>query len=361
MNRPLAVFRVDGSNQIGMGHIFRCLALAKGFERCKVQPLFLTKDNGGKTQALIEQHHFPVQAMHHTIRLEEDASLTSSFLKQKNARFLITDIAHLENIFGRDSYEHYCMKILNATQVFSISFDDLLLSDLPFDVRIVPYCGAMEKHFSTMAKGKTKFLLGPDYFVFQESFIEVSRKARFPRWEAKNLLVSMGGSDPHNLTPRVMEGLFATKQGKLDVRVIIGPGFSRNTNKDIHEKLGLFGVKCKIISGASDTMAKLLFWADLVITAGGLTKYEAAVTGTPSVVIASFDREVEMCRTFADARASLCFNLGEINIETDLPAIVEMMLDNYELRREMSRKGKVLIDGKGVERIFMKIPNGLFS
>ena len=68
-----------------------------------------------------------------------------------------------------------------------------------------------------------------------------------------------------------------------------------------------------------------------------------------------------MCRTFADARASLCFNLGEINIETDLPAIVEMMLDNYELRREMSRKGKVLIDGKGVERIFMKIPNGLFS
>jgi len=361
MNRPLAVFRVDGSNQIGMGHIFRCLALAKSFERCKVKPLFLTKDNGGKTQALIEQYHFPVHAMHHTIRLEEDASLTNSFLKQKNARFLITDIAHLENTFGCENYEHYCMKVLNKSQAFSISFDDLLLTALPFDLRIVPYFGVMEKHCPIMAKGKTKFLLGSDYFVFQEPFIEISGETKIRRRELKNILISMGGSDPSNLTPKVMEGLpAATKQHRHNIRVIIGPGFSRKTESEIRQKVGLFGGMCEIISGASDAMAKLIFWADLVISAGGLTKYEAAVTGTPCVIIATTDREVEMCRAFADVGASLCFNFQKLCIEQDLPTIVETIQNDYELRKEMSLKGKELFDGKGVERIFGEIPTRLF-
>ena len=360
MNKPIAVFRVDGSNRIGTGHIFRCLSLAIAFERRNVQPLFLTKDHEPRIQALIEQRHFPIQTIHHTLGVEEDASLTVSFLNRKNATFLITDVAHLENISGPENYEHYCMQVLANTQTFSISLDDLFLSDLPFDIRIIPYCGARERNYQT--KGKTKLLLGPAYFIFQDDFVQAPRKERVPRRQVTNILVTMGGSDPHNMTVRVVESLMAiTKRPLLDMRVVIGPGFSSHLEREILDKLYFFGGKYKIISGAAGIMERLMLWADLVITAGGLTKYEAAVTGTPSVVIAPFDREVEMCRTFADAGASLCFNLRKINIERDLPAIVEMMLDNYELRREMSRKGKELVDGKGVERIFIEIPNGLFS
>ena len=360
MKKPLAVFRVDGSLYLGTGHIFRCLALASAFKKRNVQPLFLTKDYEPRIQALIEQRRFPIKRIDHTLGVEEDASLTVRFVNRRNATFLITDVAHMEESSEPENYERYCMHVLAGTQTFSISLDDRLFSDLSFDIRIIPYCGTKERN--CQAKGKTKLLLGPSYFIFQEDFVQASRKERVPRREATNILVTMGGSDPHNMSIRVVEALSTiAKRRLLEVGVVIGPGFSSRLEREVLDRLEHFGGKCKIISGAAGIMARLMLWADLVITAGGLTKYEAAVTGTPNVIIAPFAREVEMCKTFADAGASLCFELSKTNIKRDLPAIVEMMLDNYELRRKMSRKGKELVDGKGIERILIEIPNGLFG
>jgi UDP-N-acetylglucosamine:LPS N-acetylglucosamine transferase len=117
---------------------------------------------------------------------------------------------------------------------------------------------------------------------------------------------------------------------------------------------------CQILSGAPGTLARQMLWSDLAITAGGLTKYEAAVTGTPNIIIAAFPREVEMCRFFSDAGAALCLDRSCISVEEDLAGMVETLMGDYEVRAQMSRRGKKLADGCGVDRILSEIPSALF-
>ncbi|MEW5766977.1 MAG: hypothetical protein AB1797_05030 [bacterium] len=38
------IFRVDGGPHIGWGHIRRCLSLAEGLRKKKIQSVFITKD-----------------------------------------------------------------------------------------------------------------------------------------------------------------------------------------------------------------------------------------------------------------------------------------------------------------------------
>lgn len=352
-------FRVDGSHHLGAGHIVRCLVLARAFRKRNVLPVFIVKDNEPRILDMIDGNGFPVTALPRHLTMEEDASATNRFVAESRPTLLVTDVANMEYTADADRYVQYCRAVLAHTTAFSVSIDDYFFADLPFDIRIIPYCGAEKRQYGS--RGKTKWLLGPAYFIFQEEFREAARVDRTLQRKACRILVTMGGSDPYQLTAAVLDSLRRMRQEPgLEVRVVIGPGFSSRAEQEIRERANSFRGTCQILSGAPGTLAQQMLWSDIAITAGGLTKYEAAVTGTPNIIIAAFPREVEMCRFFSDAGAGLCLDQSCISVEEDLAGMVEALMGNYDTRAQMSRLGKTLVDGCGVDRILSEIPSTLF-
>lgn len=353
-------FRVDGSRHLGTGHVVRCLVLAQAFQGRNIRPVFVTKDHEPGILALIEGYGFHVNALPSTLTMEEDASATQRLVADNRSTFLVTDMANPEYTTDPERYVRYAMAMLKGIRAYTISLDDLFIAELPFDLRIIPYCGVEQK--PPDSQGKTKWLLGPAYFIAQESFREAAAAARFVARAARRILVTMGGSDPCGLTAAVLKNLGRLKpKNGLEVRVVVGPGFTDMAVQEILQCAASARNICRILSAAPGDLAQLMIWSDLAITAGGLTKYEAAMTGTPNIVIAAFTREAEMCRFFSEAGAAYCLDRGALAQEGCLAAVVQSLMEAYETRLRMSRCGRELVDGFGVERILAAIPSSLFS
>jgi len=348
-------FRVDGSHHLGTGHVVRCLVLARAFHKHDISPVFVTRDHESRVLALIEDHGFPVHALPSTFTLEEDATATSRLVTGNRSMFLVMDVANADYTADARRYDDYCRSLLEGIEAYSISLDDDCITELPFDMRIIPYCGADNK--SVMHPGKTKWLLGPAYFIFQDEFRKAARVHRTLQGRARRILVTMGGSDPYGLTTSVLDDLRTLMpDAGMEVRVVIGPGFSSRDEQEIRKRAGAFRGACQILSASPGALAEHMIWSDLAITAGGLTKYEAAVIGTPNIILAAFPREVEMSRFFADAGAAVCLDRSRVTHDVQLAAVVQALMGDYESRARMSKRGKALVDGCGVDRILSAIP-----
>ena len=134
---------------------------------------------------------------------------------------------------------------------------------------------------------------------------------------ASKVLVLFGGTDPANLT-----GLaeFATQQWEVDV---IHPGDDRSVAAAMHD-------------------------ADLLITSGGRTVFEAAAVGIPTIVMCQNMRETMHTHLGV---GNVNMGLGRLVDPDRLTYVVQETLGDYELRRDMSSEARKSIDGYGADRV----------
>ena len=350
-----ALFRVDGSHRLGVGHIMRCLAFAQGLGEMEVRPVFVIRDYEPKVAELIQHYGYEVETIPQDSSFAEDASLTSEFASRYEGKLVITDLSNTDNMANLDEYSRY-FPALKLADKFMISLDDLIKTNFPYDIQIIPYYGAEKMNYKSY--GGTKLLLGPAYFIFRQEFIEAAKVRREIKTDAQNILITMGGSDPHNLTLEVAKALTRLDVNSLSLRLVIGPGFVTSVRREIEMSLRDYDGNYELITG-SGNMADLMLWSDLAITGGGLTKYEMAVTGTPSIIISHFDEEAKRTEEFEKAGSALHLGLiTEIDEERIVKA-VEKLLDDDALRAEMADRGRKMVDGKGVARIISEIPNSV--
>jgi spore coat polysaccharide biosynthesis predicted glycosyltransferase SpsG len=167
------------------------------------------------------------------------------------------------------------------------------------------------------------------------------------RWEFLNLpprrttehgrrvLVTLGGTDPSRLAPRLA---MAFAETDLDVTFVLGAAVP-------HVLVEGITVKSNISSMASEMLA-----ADVVVTSAGRTVYEAAATGTPVVVVAQNAREAAHSHLTPDTGV-VFLGLGSLVDENAVVAVTNRLLSNPGLRSEISARLRASIDSHGAERI----------
>ncbi len=357
-SKKLALFRADGSLHLGMGHIMRCLGFAQGFEKVGVNSIFVIRDYEQEVTELIRCYEYGVEMIPRDWSFEEDASLTLKLAHLHDVNLIVTDLCNTDILKRLDEYGDYLQRLKDQAK-FLITIDDLNVIPFPSDIVINPNCGAENMGYD-FGQG-TKFLLGPAYFIFREGFIESTRTNREIKGEARNILVSMGGSDPFNLTVKIARALTKIEVApKLNLRIALGLSAPVSAKQEVGEILKNFAGNYELIQG-SDNMAKLMLWSDLAITSDGLTKYETAVTGTPSIIIARFEHQSELMKEFEKKEAALNLGFGSKVDEKAIVEAVEKLLKDDALRKEMSKRGKKLVDGRGVERIISAIPQEVWA
>ena len=348
-----ALFRVDGSQRIGLGHIMRCVAFSQGLEQRGVEATFVTRNYDNRVAEVVQSYGYGLEMIPQGCTLEEDCSLTLRFAEDNNAGIIVTDLCNIDVLANVDKYCRH-LECLKSSGKFLITIDDLNQIPFPSEIVINPNYGAENTNYES--NGSTRFLLGPAYFIFRREFIEAARANRQIKKDAQNILLAMGGSDSPNLTLKVARAL--TKMdvlAGLNLRIVLGIIYPDSVELELEEVLRNARANCEILQEI-DNMAELMLWSDLTITGGGLTKYETAVTGTPSIIISQVEHQAELSERFRKEGTAIDLGLGGKVNEQDIVEAVNNLLDDYSARLEMSRKGREFIDGRGIEHVISEIP-----
>jgi len=188
------------------------------------------------------------------------------------------------------------------------------------------------------------FYGGPAYAILREQF---RGRVKEVREKPRLVLLSFGGSDPQGLTLKAARAL-QRLPGEIDVLAVAGPAFS--SRKVFEALVARLPRPVKLINEAGGHISELMLEADVVVGSGGMSVYEIAALGTPGIVLAQNAREERRMREFARHGTVEYLGLGTEVEEEQVASAVESLLAGADRRREMSARGRALVDGLGASR-----------
>jgi len=334
-----AVFRADASPEIGGGHIVRCLALADALAERGWRCGFAVGARSLETVPALGRAGHAVQILD----MEEAGEpLALADHWPEAADWLIVD--H----YGRDAaLESACRPWARNILVI----DDLADRDHDCDILLDQTLGRQAADYVDRVAKDCRLLLGPDYALLRPAF-SAQRAAALARREKgggiRRILVSMGASDPHSVTPVVLEGI-ARSGSEAEIDVVLGAAAPA-----LAEVQGLTRrmPQTARLHIDAQNMAELMAEADLAIGAGGTTCWERCCLGLPSLLLVLAENQEAI--TAALVRAGAARRVGNGTTAPDaesVAAATRAFADDEIGQRQSALMARQLVDGRGVERV----------
>ena len=334
--QKIAVIRADASEQIGSGHLMRCLTLADRMRREGTEVHFICRDLVGNLNHLVCEQGFP---LHVLPRHADDPSLSGyaawlTVAQETDARETGEVLCTLAPIMRLvvDSYalDEVWERIVRPLVGEIFVIDDLANRKHDCDILLDQnFYRAMQHRYDGLVPPSCKLLLGPSYALLREEFYAAKKKLRWRDGHLRRILVFYGGSDVTHETEKAVRALLHLSLPAVEVDVIIG---GSNAHRMQIEELcaphDFLHTYCAV-SNMADFMAN----ADLCLGAGGTTTWERCFLGLPAIVTAIAENQLEICRDCADA--GLIYYLGRWDevTENDIASAVSGTMDMHHLRR----------------------------
>ncbi|MSR86576.1 GNAT family N-acetyltransferase [Candidatus Peribacteria bacterium] len=290
------LFRTDASTAIGTGHVMRCLALAQAMQDSGADAVFLSSTLTPALEKRLQTEHMRTMTLTAPPYGTEDAKETAEQAKKLGAAWVAMDGYSFKPSYADDLKSH---------GLHVLQFDD----GIP--------------------------LLRREYRQWQSWTREIRPKAR-------HILITLGGSDPKNVTSKILEAVNAISSS-LKISVVVGG--SNSHAAEIEKTAKASPHEVTIFKNVSD-MASLIAEADIGITNGGTTAYELAFLQLPMIiaVLAENQRPVAAALTKAGCAE-----------EWTGTASLEKLLSDAKKRALMAHTGRVCVDGDGTDRIMMRL------
>lgn len=330
-------FRADGSQQIGVGHITRCLALAGQLKKSKHEVAFISRLYEQAIIARIRAGGFPVHIIPVESSKEEDLEGTIAVTKGGEEKaVLVIDQYELDSAY---------QKTIKESGLSLVLIDDLAHGRCYADLVLNQNIYANDELYSV--EPYTRLLLGPRYALLREEFALWRRPSKTVPERARHILVTLGGSDPRNQTLKVIQAI-ASLHGNLEAIVVTGCGYAHHESLEryLADRQDRFLLHMDV-----DSMAELMCWSDLAVSAGGSTCWELACLGVPNVILTLADNQRQ--NSLELGRAGISVDLGwweDVSTEV-IAGSLQQLIEDAEARRRMSEAGRALIDGQGVSRV----------
>lgn len=332
-------FRVEGDAEIGIGHVVRCLSLAKTLTHHGHSVVFFCASS--LATRLVEESGFRVVNLKPpSLHFEENG------LKDEVHKFFLSILSNLDlDILVVDMYE-VDVEWFSSVRPYPkklVYVDGLNKEKYPVDIIINGNVHAERMGYVTN-QGQ-QLLIGPKYNLLSPEFRMVGEKAI--RASIKNILITTGGADRCHVSEHIVSLLACSiVPNDAVVNVVVGPAFQETSNL---ENLAKEYAKIVLHKGKSN-LKDLMMDADVAISAGGSTMYELCACGTPTIAFVYADNQLMLVSELE--RLGCVISLGwyrDINHESLANAFGQ--LNSATIRKNVSRKMQSVVDGRGTERI----------
>lgn len=339
MGKQPLIIRTDADTQIGAGHLMRCLALGQAWQDAGGHVVFVMGLSAPALEGRIQDEGMEVIHLTAAPGSEDDVIETAQLARSKQADWVVVDGYHFDADYQR---------LLKGAGLRLLFIDDYghaahYWADLILNQNI----HAQEKLYSAREL-YARLLLGTRYVLLRREFQEWRGWQRQIPEVAKNILVTLGGSDPDNVTLKVIQALSTVEMDGLEVVVVAG---GANPNfRELQTATNNFSHRMRLLANV-DYMSKLMAWADLALSGGGSTCLESAFMGLPSMLIILSGDQSPIAQQLGEMGVAM--NLGWHNDLTSaqLGRSLTNLLTRKEIRATMGRRGRELVDGEGEARV----------
>lgn len=302
---------IEASHQRGLGHLFRAVHLARHLVSQHGNPLILVNDDARSLEILKQ-----IGLRHQVVPLHDaKAEWEAEIIRNHSIRIWIndrhsTDLAHASRV--------------KAEGIALATFDDQGAGAALADLHFAPL-----SFDSRLPLGRT-VLRGLNYLVLDPAIPRFKRLRSGPG----SVVVSLGGSDTYGATVKVVRQL---KKRRGTATVVVGPAFSH------HDELNSELTPAFKIRRGVSSLPEEFSHHELAITGGGITAFEAAAAGLPSIIVANEPFEIPSARHLESLGCAL-FAGFHANLDEDAFA-------REPAFEAMSRAGMAHITGRGVENV----------
>jgi UDP-2,4-diacetamido-2,4,6-trideoxy-beta-L-altropyranose hydrolase len=316
-------FRCDANASTGLGHLSRGLALAEALRELGSEAFFWGRYSPSAV-CRIKQAGFKCGVTRQVTGSAGDMRTTVRVLGASGVRAVVVD-----------SYE------VDAEFVGGIEAAGLPVILIDDFCRLKSYPCSGVVNFTVNAprlpypRDIPLRLLGPRYFLARRKLRRLRRRMEATPKDGNHLLVAIGGTDRHDMSPLVARALRPLAQA-VTLRVVIARHYRRGAA--LGRMVREFKRGSRLLCELPD-LAQAFGWADICISGGGLTKYEAAYLGVPVGVISQTRAEAEETRLFAAWGLAVDFGLAETINEHGLTGKVLDWLADHRARHEQQRCG----------------------
>jgi spore coat polysaccharide biosynthesis predicted glycosyltransferase SpsG len=200
----------------------------------------------------------------------------------------------------------------------------------------------------------TQLLLGPRYAMLRKEFSGWGQWQRRIPGLGQKVLVTLGGSDPDNVTLRVLEGLQSVSIEGMEATVVVG---GSNPHLASLERSAAKSKPVVRIVTNTTNMPELMAQADMAIAGAGATCWEMCFLGLPALLIDLAPNQLPIAQRLDTLGAGK--HIGgtrELTART-VAEVLEWVARSAEVRQQMSRLGRGLVDGQGASRVVNLVQN----
>ena len=324
------LFRTSGGRatlkELGFGHIFRSLNLAKFLIDQRI--FFLVEDYGG-VEPLLKKYNSHVTFIKKNLDVKSDILQTIDVISEKKIDIVIVD--------KFNTSKSYLKEIKKFSKVVYVS--DLNKIDYPCDLLVNGYIGFKNK------KSKNKYgstcLLGPSYQILHPNFsqhLKIKKKYDF--------LITFGGFDEKRIIKNILDEIIKLSSA-YKIKLILGPGTFVSSSILNLIKRNHKGI---VISQETNDMHKEISLSKYGICSGGLTTYEFASQEVPFAIICQVRHQLTTAKEWE--KLGIAKNLGLMSQKTK-KNIIQFIKTSSDTNTFLVKKN--FLDGLGGKRVAKEI------
>jgi spore coat polysaccharide biosynthesis predicted glycosyltransferase SpsG len=325
---PHVAFVTEGAADVGLGHVSRCLALARALEGEGARATFLVPPEPGVAALLADR---PVEVATRPWPTHPGDAIET--LSTAAPDVVVVDSYKASPEFFRR---------LLALGAPVVAVDDI--ADRPLPVDVVVNGGVAAESLPYPRDAGTVLLLGSRYALLDPGYADLPARPA-PARVSRVLVTLGGGSCVEDLSAAIGAADAVVSAGTIDVAA--GPfaaseldAAARSARNRVRIHRGRFGLRSLILE------------ADLAVCGAGMTLYELSAAGTPAVIVCMADNQEPNAAGFADGGAArLAGRAGAPGLAAAIERELHRLAGDAAARAAVVARARALVDGRGAIRV----------
>lgn len=350
--------RSDATISMGSGHMMRCIALAQAWKKRGGFVTFISHCPNETITKRLDSEGFNLIRIKEICPHSQDLETTLNILYNhfSSIEKQISDTRHWIVLDGYHFTPDY-QKSLMAKGFKLLVIDDYNhLDHYHATLLLNQNIGSDQYTYScpddTINPDGTIKLLGTKYIMLRSEFLLAKQTKK--NASTKNILVTLGGSDPDNTTAIVLNALKKITDPIIQFKIILGPDNPNTAHlKDTYKNSDS---NFEFIENAD--MPKIMAWADMALTAGGSTCWELCFMAVPFIIIIIAPNQLKLACALEHKGAAVCIGEKESLTPEKITNSIAMMIHNHKKLEAIKDIETRLVDGKGLKRIIRAMVAG---